>query len=238
MTVGTRNEERGRRDRDSTFKVDPPQSGFANMAADAHLLEAAEGGEMGCRVYSWDGPWISLGKQQLAERDLLDPNLVPWVMRPTGGKAVLHGHDVTVGLALPLAVLAEDGESLSRSVRKVYRRIAAPLVAALNDCGICAALGEDTPFARRGVRSADCFAHVSANDIVDARTGLKVCGCALRLTATAVLVQASIPNGRPLVDPQEVFAIPQSPACMEWEGEGFSEALWARLVEAFALCDA
>lgn len=210
------------------------------MAADCALLENAENGVGGCRVYSWTGAWISLGKQQVASRDLLDADLVSWVMRPTGGKAVLHGHDVTVGLALPLALLVREGETverLSRSVRTVYRRIASPLVSALNECGVKAALGEDTRFAGRGQRSADCFAHVSPNDIVDRQSGLKVCGCALRLTSSAVLVQASIPNGRPLVDPQRLFAVPQSVSPREWDSSGFAEAL-RKTLSSFNICRA
>src|ERR1044071_8581320 len=96
-----------------------------NMAHDARLLEQAERGVIGHRVYGWTGPWISLGCYQNPERDLLDSNLVPWVMRPTGGKAVLHGHDVTVGLTFPLVVLSdrsgEPVEKLARSIKAVYR---------------------------------------------------------------------------------------------------------------------
>src|SRR5579859_7982221 len=112
--------------------TDGPFDGFTNMSRDSHLLVMAERSEAGCRVYSWDGPWISLGKQQVAERDLLDPSLVPWVRRPTGGKAVLHGHDVTVGIALPLAILGPLAgtipvQALARSVKTVYRILARPM---------------------------------------------------------------------------------------------------------------
>ena len=72
------------------------------MARDAELLERAERGESAARVYSWDGAWVSLGRFQRPEKALLRSEEIDWVMRPTGGKAVLHGHDVTVGIALPL----------------------------------------------------------------------------------------------------------------------------------------
>ncbi|HEY3783635.1 MAG TPA: hypothetical protein VGL56_21330 [Fimbriimonadaceae bacterium] len=195
---------------------------------DVALLESAERGVPGWRVYGWDGPWISLGKQQVASRDLLNPDLVPWVMRPTGGLAVLHGHDVTVGLALPLSSISSM-EDLSRSVRRVYRFLAAPLVAALHECGLDVCLGENSGFAGTGVKSADCFAKVSPNDIVYRSSGLKACGCALRLTSSAVLLQASIPNGRPLVDPAIVFAEPHSPIGEAWDSSRFNEALSKRL---------
>jgi lipoate-protein ligase A len=207
---------------------DPALDGHANMARDRELLAGAEAGVGGCRVYSWDGPWISLGLMQNPERDLLPTNPVPWVVRPTGGKAVLHGHDVTVGLALPLAELVKEGEQverLSRSVKAVYRRVIAPLVVALRACGLPAKIAEDTRFVGGRGKTADCFAHVSPNDVVHEVTGQKVCGCALRLTSTAVLVQASIPNGPPLVDPRLVYAAPAAMSAFRWDATGFAAAL-------------
>ncbi len=214
-----------------------PTDGRENMARDAALLERAEDGERLCRVYRWTGPWVSLGYWQRPERDLLPGNPVPWVARPTGGKAVLHGHDVTVGLAWPLADLAEPGEdpaTLSRSVRRVYRRVVAPLVDALRSCGLPAALAEQTPFVASAGRTADCFAHVSPNDVVDERTGLKVCGCALRISPRAVLVQASIPNGPPLVDPSLVFERPAVYSSHRWEDVPFAERLREALASRLA----
>jgi lipoate-protein ligase A len=217
----------------------PRFDGRDNMAKDAELLHFAEGGEPGWRVYGWDGPWVSLGCFQIPLRDLLDPDSIRWVMRPTGGKAVLHGHDVTVGLALPLAALAkisgEPEERLARSLKAVYRMAIAPIVSALRHCGLPAVLGEDLRGSSRspsplhppalrdkgGARVADCFAVTSPNDVVHERTGMKVCGCALRLTERAVLVQASIPAGQPLIDPYRVFANPNIIPLSQWDGNRF-----------------
>lgn len=195
--------------------------GVVNMERDRSLLVEAEKGIAGCRVYRWDGPWVSLGASQNPRRELLDSELAPWVMRPTGGKAVLHGHDETVGLAVPLDVLGVS----SRSVKAAYRAVVGPLVEALNRCGLTCVLAEGTRYVGSGPRTADCFAHVSPNDIVDPRTGMKVCGCALRLTEKAVLVQASIPNGVPLIDPQRLFAQPAVVNPVRWDGDSLAEAL-------------
>lgn len=197
----------------SASHVEWAVGGAENMGRDAALLEC---GALRWRIYTWDGPWISLGMYQDPARDLRPGCEVPWVMRPTGGRGVLHGHDLTLGLSCPLGLLLEDGETvelLSRSVRKVYRRITAPMIEAFRASGVPAALGEATPFASKLHRSADCFAHVSANDIVDVRNGMKVCGVALRLTESAVLIQASIPTTKPLVDPAAVFV---NPATGQW----------------------
>lgn len=193
------------------------------MARDAALLER---GQYCARVYTWDGPWVSLGMFQSPERDLLPNCPVPSVLRPTGGRAVLHGHDVTVGLAIPLAHIDPNAD-LTRAVRRVYRALATPLIKSLRVCGIPAVLGEETPFHGRSPRSTDCFAHVAANDIVDERTGVKVCGCALRITETAALVQASIPAGPPLVDPSLVYSNPAQPNFVTLRPEDFAEALSA-----------
>jgi lipoate-protein ligase A len=203
-------------------------AGPENMARDAALLEQAERGIPGCRVYGWDGPWISLGRFQSPERDLIADGEVPWVIRPTGGKAVLHGHDVTVGLALPLSCLATadmPADRLARSIKAVYTLAITPIVEALRACGVPAVLADGTRHLSHGPRTADCFAFVSGNDVVDRRTGKKLCGCALRLTNAAVLVQASIPNGRPLVDPAGVIvnaADAESPA---WDATPFAASL-------------
>lgn len=203
------------------LKLDGP----ANMSRDAELLALAEQGSPGARVYTWEDAWVTLGMFQNPVTDLLPGAPVRWVMRPTGGRAVLHGHDVTVGLAVPLDAM----NATSRSVRVVYRALVAPLIAALRACGTPAELGENTRFVGNTPRSADCFAHVSANDIVDERNGIKVCGCALRLTDRAALVQASIPAARPLVDPRSVYRESAPVAWIQLEADTYREALQASL---------
>jgi lipoyl(octanoyl) transferase len=198
--------------------------GPANMARDIELLRQAEAGCPGCRVYGWTGPWVTLGRFQSPGRDLVAPDNTNWVIRPTGGKAVLHGHDITVGLAIPLDRLNLQKRSLS----EVYRAVIQPIVAGMRACGVQATLAEETRWTSQGERTADCFAFSSPNDIVDALTGLKVCGCALRLTATAVLVQASLPNGKPLVDPERVIKN-AALSFREWDARDFPDALKAAL---------
>jgi lipoate-protein ligase A len=150
------------------------------------------------------------------------------VPRPTGGKAVLHGHDATIGLAVPFAELGL-GRDESRSVAVVYRQIVGLLVRALQDCGADVALGEDTRFVRSEGHTADCFAHVSPNDIVDPKTGQKTCGCALRVGQASVLVQASVPTGRPLVNPGDVFVNPSAASWTKIDPVALAEALDACL---------
>lgn len=201
--------------------------GPTNMARDRALIESLAEHEAAGRVYGWSGPWVSLGMFQRDEREILAGCSVPTVRRPTGGKAVLHGHDVTLGLAARLDALLPDVPAgiRDRAVKRTYRALTAPLVAALRECGLDAALAEETPFVRGGERTGDCFAHVSPNDIVDSRTGAKVCGCALSLADGSVLVQASIPCGEPLVDPATVFPRPHRGANQTWDRDRFAATL-------------
>lgn len=187
------------------LKVDDGvNDGPTNMARDAAFLGCEE---LQVRVYEWDRPWVSLGRFQVPEMTVKVGCGVDWVMRPTGGKAVLHGHDLTVGMGVPLKLLGES----EREVKAIYRRVIPVLVGALNRVGIPAVLAEETPFVRGAGKVADCFAHVSANDVVDPGTGMKVCGCALRVTSDTVLVQASIPVRIPEIAADDVFDDPALP---------------------------
>jgi len=182
--------------------------GPTNMRLDQELLNRAEAGVAGFRVYGWTGPWVSIGMYQHPARVLRPDCTTPWVRRPTGGRAVLHGHDLTIALAGPReALLATSGHGLQggRPVRDVYRRLVEPVVQGLREAGLDACLAELTRFASKPGSSPDCFATAAENDVVHAATGRKLCGCALRLTDRGALLQASIPCGMPLLEPQRVF---------------------------------
>lgn len=183
------------------------------MAADIALLEAAEAGQPGGRIYSWDDVWVTLGRAQKPDDVLLAPEATKWIIRPTGGGAVLHGHDLAVGMAVPM----------QRSVRDSYRIITQPLLRAFNAAGIPAILAEEQ--GDGDPRRRDCFAGSSANDIIDRQTRRKICGCALRRSRSAVLLQASIPLNLPVVRPEQIIrgGVPVVP--VELDVDAFVEAL-------------
>ena len=186
------------------------------MAADLALLELAEQGSAGARLYSWDGLWVTLGRFQTAKEALARG--VPFVVRPTGGRAVVHGHDLTVAIAIPRP-------ADSRSVRDLYCQLVQPLTAALSACGLDARMACDTAQSGTGKVSADCFAFSSPNDIVDVTTGLKVCGCAMRITDRAALLQASIPYRVPLARISEVIVGGVDLPVLSWGWQVFGNAL-------------
>lgn len=190
------------------------------MAQDLELLDPSRNGIIAGRVYSWICPWVSLGKFQRPE-EVMAASL-PYVLRPTGGKAVYHGHDVTVGLAVPLSAI----DCTERDIKKAYRSICKPLIDALNRCGMTANLAEETKHVGRGSKTEDCFAFNSPNDIVDIYTGKKVCGCALLMTPHSVLIQASIPNQKPKLPAKFVIH-----GAAEWSGVSYDLSQLAEHLE-------
>ena len=81
--------------------------GARNMALDEAMLELAAGGSTLLRFYGWE-PWcLSLGRHQEAPQRLLGRSRedlrpgVDAVRRPTGGRSVFHGPEITYAFACP-----------------------------------------------------------------------------------------------------------------------------------------
>lgn len=183
------------------------------MELDTVLLDR---GELAWRVYGWEGPWVSLGRFQRPERAV--PNgWERWCSRPTGGRAVLHGHDLTLAFVRPL------GGNDTRDLRSIYRRLVAPLAEALTACGLPARLAEGTRHVRKA-EGEDCFAMASPLDLIDPFSGRKVGGCALRVTERAALLQASVPVRPPLVEPRTAIVGGVPVEFVEWNDRAFEES--------------
>src|SRR5207247_9081540 len=93
------------------------RSGIANMTIDELLLaESVQSGSAFLRLYRWDPPTLSIGRNQPAVI-----TGVPVVRRPTGGQAVWHDPEVTCAAAAPLELL----EALRNSSRERQPRTGA-----------------------------------------------------------------------------------------------------------------
>ncbi|MEN3185444.1 MAG: lipoate--protein ligase family protein [Atribacterota bacterium] len=119
--------------REKTLRVlfDPPLSGFENMSRDEVLWEGLARSEtVVLRFFRWQEETLSVGRFQKTEginREYLKSHNIPLVRRPTGGRAILHGEEVTLSLALP-------GNPLSP--RQAYREFKSVLQEALKGLGI------------------------------------------------------------------------------------------------------
>src|SRR4051812_37736880 len=107
--------------------LDRPLDAAAQMAADLDQLGAvASGGPPVLRLYRWAPPALSLGRFQ-ADADVDAAACarlgVEVVRRPTGGKALLHGGDLTYAVTLP------EPTGAAGSVDAIYRLLAGALVA-------------------------------------------------------------------------------------------------------------
>ena len=155
------------------------------MGVDEALLRSAEQGRSTLRFYRWSGQWISLGYSQSCSSSLAGDCArvgVDWVRRVTGGRALLHGRDLTYTVAAPRSELPGD-------LGQVAGQIAMALEKGLRDVGIPAAR---TPADRPSPGSDvfDCFSQPAGNEIV--LEGRKLVGSAQRRTRGALLQHGSI----------------------------------------------
>jgi lipoate-protein ligase A len=96
-----------------------PRSGAENMARDSALqARAARTGETVFSIYSWLRPTLSFGRHQpatgLYDIEKLRSANVDVVRRPTGGRAILHDHEVTYSVTAPLMDAAPLRATYSR----------------------------------------------------------------------------------------------------------------------------
>ncbi len=173
------------------LQADTPGSPEENMAADAALLAelAEQDGPPTVRVYTWDRRAVSFGRlQPEAPVHALYPDL-PRVRRPTGGRAVLHGEDLTISVAARLEHLPAD----SRSVLASHQLIMGAVLRALLALGLEACFGGCAVGSQTDV--INCFELSAACDLIDSRTGKKLAGGAQRREGLALLQQMSLPLG-------------------------------------------
>lgn len=156
--------------------IDPiGRAGRYNMETDEALLDRVQrSGGAFLRLYRWDPPTLSIGRNQM-----LEGQSVPVVRRPTGGRAVWHEHEVTYAVAAPIALFG--------SLRNAYCQIHARIAAALRSLGAAATLAQPT---RPSARPAACFALPVGGEILVG--GRKLVGSAQVRRGDAFLQHGSI----------------------------------------------
>lgn len=165
--------------------VDGAASGIWNMAVDEALVEsAATDGGLCLRFYTWNEPTLSLGYfQSAAERAGHAPSRgLPLVRRLTGGGAIVHDHELTYSISVPLE------HPLARQIRQLYLAVHRSLVEALTSFGIAAELQERDE--NQSPEPFLCFARRAEGDVLIGSA--KIAGSAQRRRRGAVLQHGSV----------------------------------------------
>lgn len=170
--------------------LDGPALGPYNMAKDAYCLERAVA--LGCpalRLYRWSRMTMSVGRTQKVEREIdlaaCRREGIDMVRRETGGRAVLHGSDLTYSLSAPLRPPFKGG------VMDIYREVSRVFVRFFTGLGKSPQVKEYTTRERADQASPICFSTPSAFEIL--LDGKKIVGSAQRLQTAGVLQHGSIP---------------------------------------------
>ena len=162
-----------------------PRPGWANMAIDQTLLDRAELlGESWLRLYSWEPHCLSFGRHEPAARrydaERIAARRIDTVRRPTGGRAVWHGPELTYAVAAP-------GPRFG-SLQEAYLEIHDMIGQALGELGIEAVLASS----RRSepLDAGACFSQPAGGEVLVG--GRKVVGSAQLRRGDALLQHGSI----------------------------------------------
>lgn len=222
------------------------------MAIDEAIVAAvASGSEPATlRFYAWSRPTLSLGYfQNAADASNASSGLVDIVRRSTGGGAIMHHHELTYSLSMPLSdtgLGAREG---------LYRCVHRCVVETLKTWGIAAASYRDTiaflrvksptvgsspsvavvdglrPAARTSDESFLCFQRRTDEDLICG--GYKILGSAQRRVRGGVLQHGSLllrASSHADVLPG-IFEL----AAVNLNGRDFANALAERIGEAMAI---
>ncbi|HXY62192.1 MAG TPA: lipoate--protein ligase family protein [Nitrospirota bacterium] len=169
--------------------------GAYNMAVDEELLARAQAGEAMSvlRFYGWRPPAVSIGRFQKIENavnaDACKRRGFDIVRRITGGRAVLHQHELTYSI-----VSRTDNPLFPPDVLGTYMIIAAGLLGGLRNLGINAEMvsrsDRHAALVKKGTKDPSCFASPSWYEILV--NGKKIVGSAQRRVTGAFLQHGSV----------------------------------------------
>lgn len=163
---------------------DPPLSGFENMSRDEVLWEGLVKSKMlVLRFFQWREKTLSVGRFQKTEeinQEYLRCHCIPLVRRPTGGRAILHGEEVTLSLVLP-------GNELSP--RQFYEALKQVLRDALERVGV--AVDREVVNVPPYLASPACFSLTFPHELTV--RGKKIVGIAQARGKEGSLFQISLP---------------------------------------------
>lgn len=160
---------------------------FENMAIDEAIFRENQRRDTPptLRFYGWSPPSVSLGYFQETDREIdVEACIrahIDIVRRPTGGKAVLHEHDITY------AVVAKESYPLfPPNILGTYRIISGCIADALWELGINAEMFADGRVSGDDLLKAVCFSSPSHYELLVNKK--KICGSA-QLRSRGVFLQ-------------------------------------------------
>jgi lipoyl(octanoyl) transferase len=166
-----------------------------NMAMDEALLDWHSEGKIPptIRFYGWNPATLSIGYFQKVDKEI-DLNAVRdhqlgFVRRPTGGRGVLHEHELTYSV-----IVSEDYPDMPKSVTEAYRVISEGILRGFQSLGLQAYFAVPKTAEEREAlktpRSAVCFDAPSWYELVV--EGRKVAGSAQTRQKGVILQHGSI----------------------------------------------
>lgn len=198
------------------------QTGAYNMALDDLLLDTVMGlpePTLIVRTYEWDTPTLSLGAHQ-PERDIgrllklymRSGQMPELVKRPTGGRAILHGEDIS------FSFVTNESRLLQMPLKASYDTMTQWVMAALAALNISVQSSEETS-GKVYLRSPVCFETQTPSDLLS-ETGEKLVGCAQFRRHTGLLQ-----HGAAFIKPYLDLASNQP--------ENFTQALFDAVADAY-----
>lgn len=168
-----------------------PCNAFYNMALDEAVATEVR---KGCapptlRLYCWDRHSLTIGcfqKTADINKAYCRRHNIPVVRRPTGGRAILHGAELTYSFSAKT-----DKDPFSYGLLDSYRRIGTALSTAFKKIGISAESKREREKGRTLSRSPLCFQSSSYGEIL--MDNKKLMGSAQKRWNDCLLQQGSIP---------------------------------------------
>jgi len=168
-----------------------PCSAAYNMALDEAIASAVRKHESlpTLRFYGWDRSSLSLGCfQKAADLDLAycRSHHIPVVRRPTGGRAILHGDELTYSFSV-----RTDREPFANGLLESYRSISNVFRLAFRKIGVYVGSKRQRERGKVLTRSPNCFQSSSYGEILV--NDRKIVGSAQKRWKDGLLQQGSIP---------------------------------------------
>ncbi|WP_203246931.1 lipoate--protein ligase family protein [Sporosarcina beigongshangi] len=166
-----------------------------NMALDEALLEWHSKGEIGpvLRFYEWQPATLSIGYFQSVEKeiemDAVREHGLGFVRRPTGGRGVLHEHELTYSV-----IVSESYPEMPETVTEAYRVISGGVLEGFRNLGLDAQFSVPQTVEQsddlKKPKSAVCFDAPSWYELVV--EGKKVAGSAQTRQKGVILQHGAI----------------------------------------------